>query len=113
MKNKARGFTLLELLVVIVLLILVISVSSVSIVSSQDGARMRTSARQLLSVLRSARTQAMTEGVEAGIRLSSQDPGFQNYASETPDVGQQGNNQSYTIIPSDEQIILPVHYPCI
>ena len=107
MKNKAQGFTLLELLVVIVLLILAISVTSVSIVSGQDGAHMRTSARQILSALRSARTQAITEGLEAGLRLGSQDQGAQISTPENPGVEYQIKHRSYTVIPDDREIILP------
>ena len=107
MKNKAQGFTLLELLVVIVLLILAISVTSVSIVSGQDGAHMRTSARQIMSVLRSARTQAITEGVEAGLRLGFQDQGIQVNPPENPGVDYQSNHRGYTIIPEDMEIVLP------
>ena len=56
-KSSARGFTLLELMVVIALMMAVVSVVSVNIVSGLDSSRVKTSARQLATVLRSARTE--------------------------------------------------------
>ncbi len=112
MKKNSKGFTLLELLVVIVLLVMAISVTSVSIVSGQDGARMKTSARQLVSVLRSARVRAITDGVEAGITLGIRDtdPGRQaleKRVTENQNPQYRYANRAYTIIPTSEQVTLP------
>ena len=120
MKSNTQGFTLLELLVVIVLMVMAISVTSVSIVSGQDGARMKTSARQLVSVLRSARTRAITEGIEAGITLGAQGLGPDDRDSESRDSNNktfvdrdkqdkdlENLGRSYTIVPSNETIVLP------
>lgn len=119
-KTNAQGFTLLELLVVITLLVTVIAVTSVSIVAGQDGAHMKTSARQLLSVLRSSRTRAITEGVEAGISLGAMTTGGTSRTTDNRGnksgvdksavleaQGADHTEVSYTIIPSNETIILP------
>ncbi len=117
MKKSSKGFTLLELLVVIVLLVMAISVTSVSIVSGQDGARMKTSASQLVSVLRSARVRAITDGVEAGITLGLRDLDLENESLENQSTENRttenhspqhrDDNRAYTIVPTGEQVTLP------
>lgn len=106
---------MLELLVVIVLMVVAISITSVSIVSGQDGAQMKTSARQLLSVLRSARTLAITGGVEAGITLGAGGLGDKDSGDKGPgakdrdpdDRGFESPHRAYTIVPANETIVLP------
>ena len=129
--SRTQGFTLLELLVVIVVLIMAISVATISIVSGQDGARMKTSAGQLVSVLRSSRTRAITESIEVGITLgvlsldddsALNSSGLESYDSGRPGFKQrrfkergfegegfelQGAYSAYTIIPAGDQVILP------
>ncbi len=115
-KNTARGFTLLELLVVIVLMVAVISVVSVNIVSGLDSSRVKTSARQLATVLRSARTEALSSGVEAGIVLGRRDPEADAEAEASNlDYGDlagtlhkaSGQQRSYTVLPAGQWIDLP------
>ncbi|HAD08561.1 MAG TPA: hypothetical protein DCF62_03680 [Porticoccaceae bacterium] len=111
-KNTDRGFTLLELLVVIVLMVAVISVVSVNVVSGLDSSRVKTSARQLATVLRSARTEALSSGVEAGIVLGRRD---RDTGESNLDYGDlagtlheaSGEQRSYTVLPAGQWIDLP------
>lgn len=111
-KNTARGFTMLELLVVMVLMVVVVAVVSVNIVSGLDSSRVKTSARQLATVLRSARTEALSSGLEAGIVLGRHD-----LEAETSNLGYgdssaarleaPGPQRSYTVLPAGEWVALP------
>ncbi len=109
-KKSARGFTLLELLVVIVLMVAVVSVVSVNIVAGLDSSRVKTSARQLATVLRAARAEALGSGLEAGIVLGRQVPEDANleygdFAMAARDAI--GARRSYTILPAGEWVTLP------
>ncbi|RLA45481.1 MAG: hypothetical protein DRR06_07185 [Gammaproteobacteria bacterium] len=111
MSKRVRGFTLLELLVVIVLLIMMVGVTTISIVSGQDSAMMKTNARQLLSTLRSIRTQAVTEGIETAIIVDREfmdgnAVGRDTVNRDAADWENKENNKSYTILPADEEILL-------
>lgn len=100
MNTTAKGFTILELLVVITLLVTVMSVVGINLASGRSGAQMKTSARQLVSVLRSTRTQAIAEGLEAGIQVG---------AAGEADLTLQDAVTSgafYTLVPSGEKIRL-------
>ena len=111
-KSSARGFTLLELMVVIVLMMAVVSVVSVNIVSGLDSSRVKTSARQLATVLRSARTEALSSGFETGIALGRMDPEVEDATLDHGELAgvvadAKGPQRSYTILPAGEWVALP------
>jgi general secretion pathway protein H len=91
MISPARGFTLLELLVVIVIMMAVAAVTSVNVLSGRDSVSLKTSARQLVSTLRSVRVRAISDGVETGLRLS------------------RANDTLYTIMHNDTAVALPTN----
>lgn len=95
MINNPRGFTLLELLVVIVIMMALAAVAGVNISAGRDSVSLQTSARQLVSTLRSARVKAITEGRETGLNLSSENDDFYMIL----------HNKVEVMLPSDISII--------
>lgn len=69
--TKARGFTLLELMVVLVILVLLSGAVAISIGASLQEARLRAGARTVIAMLRYARSYAVTHHTETMVEFDS------------------------------------------
>ena len=70
------GFTLLELLVVLVIASLLVALVPPLFSAAVPGARLKGAARDLATVLRETRSQAITRNREIVVRLNTESPGY-------------------------------------
>lgn len=78
-RRANAGFTLLELLVVMVILTVVATVTAVRFSGGIDQARLRAESRQLVALLRAARTEAMVSSTVTGIDSDTHDTSYLSY----------------------------------
>jgi general secretion pathway protein H len=69
MRNRSRGFTLLELLVAVVIIGIVLSVTVLSISLVGDDRDVQTEAQRLMTLVELAQDEAMMQGREYGIEF--------------------------------------------
>jgi general secretion pathway protein H len=76
-RRRARGFTLVELLVVMIIVALALALVGTSISRSVTGAEMRTAARKVAANLRYTRTQAILQKSEQVFLVDAENRTFQ------------------------------------
>lgn len=81
-RRANAGFTLLELLVVMVILTVVATVTAVRFSGGIDQARLRAESRQLVALLRAARTEAMVSSTVTGIDSDTHDTSYLSYPAQ-------------------------------
>src|SRR6476619_1105333 len=69
MRNRNRGFTLVELVVVLMLIALVVSVATAGLSKGLEKMRMRSAGHDLVAALRYTRGQAIVSGEERKLEL--------------------------------------------
>jgi len=74
--SKARGFTLLELLVVLVLLGIIAVLVAPGLGGSLDSAKLKTASRELLAALRVQRSAAITQGTIITLNFATDEPSY-------------------------------------
>ncbi len=102
-RQKARGFTLLELLIVLLLISIVIAISSLSLVSVMKSSRLEAAARSISATLRYARALAALKGRRQSvvIDLDTRSYGIENSTG----LKRLGANIGMKVIdPRDEEI---------
>ncbi len=67
--RRARGFTLIELIVVLMLVALVITVAAVSLTRGLSGAKVRAAGQDLVAALRYTRAQAIVTHKQQALEL--------------------------------------------
>ena len=74
---RARGFTLVEIMVVMVIVTLVLGMVATSMSSSVSGAEARSAARKLVASLRYTRARAIIEKSEQVFEVNTEDRSYQ------------------------------------
>lgn len=82
MPSRARGFTLIEILVAVVIIGIVMSVAVLSLSLASDDREVRKEARRLMSLLEVAQSDAMLQGREFGIEFTINAYRFVEYDPE-------------------------------
>jgi len=72
-RQRAKGFTLIEIIAVIILLAIALTVVSISFSKSLQSARVRGASRDLVAALRYTRGQAIVKGKQQVLTLSLDD----------------------------------------
>jgi general secretion pathway protein H len=75
-QERARGFTLIELMAVIVLLGIVLTLVSISFSKSLQAAKVRAASRDLVAALRYTRGQAIVKGKQEVLLLNLDDNSY-------------------------------------
>ena len=91
MERRAKGFTLLELMVVLAIAGIAIAVVAPRFSGAIGGVELKKQSRQLMAVLRHARTQSMSESLETYVVVEEE-------------------GGSYRLIPGGKLQFLPVGY---
>lgn len=82
MPGRARGFTLIEILVAVVIIGIVMSITVLSMSLASDDRDIQKEARRLMSLIELAQTDAMTQGRDFGIEFMSGAYRFVEYDAE-------------------------------
>lgn len=93
-RNRAEGFSLIEILAVIVLIAIVLTAVSFSFSKSLSGARIQAASRDLVAALRYTRGQAIVKGKEQTLELN-----LENNSYQAP-------NRAAVFLPKDMQLRL-------
>jgi general secretion pathway protein H len=102
-----RGFTLFELLVVMVIIGIAASLVVPRLGGGVDKMQLRTATRDLASVMRFARSQAVTHGGEHQVLFDTATRGVAIHATTTADVDGTAADSSSEDIPSRHRYQLP------
>lgn len=79
MPGRARGFTLIEILVAVVIIGIVMSVAVLSLTLAGDDRALREEARRFMALIELARDDAAMQGREFGVELMRQSYRFVEY----------------------------------
>ena len=81
-RERARGFTLIEILVAVVIIGIVMSVAVLSLSLAGDDRELRKEARRLMSLIELAQNDSMLQGREFGVEFMSSSYRFVEYDAE-------------------------------
>lgn len=82
MPRRARGFTLIEILVAVVIIGIVMSVTVLSMSLASDDRDIKKEARRMMSLIELAQTDSMTQGRDFGIEFMTGAYRFVEYDAE-------------------------------
>lgn len=85
-KNLTRGFTLVELMIVVAIIAILATIATPTLTDSMRRNRSRNSASDVASVLRNARTQAMSRGEIVLVQINPNDRNQMMVMSAAPNV---------------------------
>ena len=98
-KNKAKGFTLAELMIVIALIAIMSSIASFSWMRYVNNTNLQTAARELQSDMANAKQRAVAEGVNYRITITTGTPG--NYTIEQRNAANTASTVLATKVPTE------------